>query len=313
RSFPYTTNTALNPLSFGDLLGVSEEHAIGEVWAQALWEVYWGLVEAHGFDPDLASGGGGNGMALQLAIDALKLQGCEPTYVVARDAILDADLIDHDGANACRIWQAFAKRGLGVGASAGSGPSSTLVSEDFGVPAACEIACGNGSVESGEGCDDGGTFAGDGCSPSCQPEPGFGCAGSPSVCTATCGDGVVAGGEGCDDGGTLAGDGCGASCQPEPGFGCAGSPSVCMATCGDGLVLGGEGCDDGGTFAGDGCDPACEVEPGFGCSGQPSVCVPGAAVPALTREGLALLALALAATARFGLRRRGARRAGGEC
>ena len=32
------------------------------------------------------------------------------------------------------------------------------------------VGCGNAIVEAGEGCDDGNTGAGDGCSPVCQPE-----------------------------------------------------------------------------------------------------------------------------------------------
>lgn len=34
----------------------------------------------------------------------------------ARDAILDADRALTGGSNACEIWRAFAKRGLGSGA-----------------------------------------------------------------------------------------------------------------------------------------------------------------------------------------------------
>ena len=49
----------------------------------------------------------------------IKLDGCNPTFVTARDAILAADLATTGGANYCMIWQTFARRGLGVGASSG--------------------------------------------------------------------------------------------------------------------------------------------------------------------------------------------------
>jgi len=44
-------------------------------------------------------------------------------------------------------------------------------------------ACGNGTVEAGETCDDGNTMAGDGCNATCAIESPFMCSGSPSVCT----------------------------------------------------------------------------------------------------------------------------------
>ncbi|MFH1725635.1 MAG: LamG-like jellyroll fold domain-containing protein, partial [Elusimicrobiota bacterium] len=42
--------------------------------------------------------------------------------------------------------------------------------------------CGNGVYEPYEGCDDGGTASGDGCSAACAVEPGYWCTGSLSVC-----------------------------------------------------------------------------------------------------------------------------------
>jgi len=47
---------------------------------------------------------------------------------------------------------------------------------------ACDPTCGDGSVDSPEQCDDGGTTAGDGCDASCNVETGWSCAGEPSAC-----------------------------------------------------------------------------------------------------------------------------------
>ena len=47
------------------------------------------------------------------------------------------------------------------------------------------VVCGNGIIQSGETCDDGNLSNGDGCSSTCQVEPGFSCTGNPSVCTST--------------------------------------------------------------------------------------------------------------------------------
>jgi cysteine-rich repeat protein len=63
-----------------------------------------------------------------------------------------------------------------------------------------EPVCGNGTVEAGEGCDDGNTVAHDGCSASCEVE------------LAVCGNGTIEVGEDCDDGNTVSGDGCSSVC-----------------------------------------------------------------------------------------------------
>jgi cysteine-rich repeat protein len=132
--------------------------------------------------------------------------------------------------------------------------------------------CGDADSEPGEACDDGGNVSGDGCSPTCEIEPGWTCSGDPSTCSPICGDGVVGGGEVCDDGDLSSSDGCSATCTVETGYDCVGSPSVCTAICGDGLLRPGEVCDDGGVAPGDGCGPTCTLEPGWTCGGQPSAC-----------------------------------------
>lgn len=90
--------------------------------------------------------------------------------------------------------------------------------------------CGDGIKSGTEACDDGNLTNGDGCSSTCQVEPGFACAGNPSVCAPICGDGIRSGAEACDDGNLSNGDGCSSTCQVEPGFSCVGSPSVCTST-----------------------------------------------------------------------------------
>jgi cysteine-rich repeat protein len=170
RNFPYSDDLSINPQTFASVDGTNQPHGVGEIWAQALWEVYWNLVGAYGFDPDLYHGTGGNNIALQLVMDGLKLHGCEPTFLQARDAILDADLADYGGAHQCLIWQGFAKRGMGVNADDTGNPRRLQVTEDFSVPAQCVPVCGNGVLDADEQCDDGGTQDGDCCSSACQFE-----------------------------------------------------------------------------------------------------------------------------------------------
>ena len=71
----------------------------------------------------------------------------------------------------------------------------------------CSVNCGDGlRVSRLEGCDDGNTLSGDGCSSACAIEPGFACTGgtlTSSTCAEICGDGLRVGSETCDDGKSL--------------------------------------------------------------------------------------------------------------
>ncbi|KAG9104086.1 hypothetical protein FRC06_005569 [Ceratobasidium sp. 370] len=117
RTYPYSTNNVTNPFTYSSLATKNEVHAIGEVWALMLHEVLaalvekWGLSEpGHLKDPNSTKG---NNVMLHLFMDGLKLQPCNPTFISARDAIIQADKNRYDGANECLLWKAFAKRGLG--------------------------------------------------------------------------------------------------------------------------------------------------------------------------------------------------------
>jgi hypothetical protein len=137
RNYPYSTDLGASPLTYDDISGLNWPHGVGEVWAASLWEMYWKLVDQDGFDPDLYAGTGGNNLALQLVIDGLKLQPCSPTFVSGRDALIAADANANSGANECLIWDAFAKRGVGLNASDGGSAATLGVTEDFDVPLTC--------------------------------------------------------------------------------------------------------------------------------------------------------------------------------
>ncbi|MEZ4734445.1 MAG: M36 family metallopeptidase [Caldilineaceae bacterium] len=137
REFPYSTDLTINPHTYNAIQTTAIPHGVGSVWAAMLWEMYWALVEQSGFDPDLYRGAGGNNLAIQLVIDGLKLQPCEPGFVDGRDAILLADQLNTGGVNQCLIWAAFAKRGLGYRASQGSSSDTTDGVEAFDLPDDC--------------------------------------------------------------------------------------------------------------------------------------------------------------------------------
>jgi len=171
RSRPYTTDFAANELTLASTATQMVPHGVGEVWAIALWDAYWELVGAHGFDPDLYRGTGGNNLAIQLVVDGLKLQPCSPTFMEARDAVLAAELNETGGSNACYLWRAFAKRGMGPNATISVNPALlTNMSEDFSVPAECSEFCGDGTLQIDEECDDANRIDFDGCAASCQSE-----------------------------------------------------------------------------------------------------------------------------------------------
>jgi hypothetical protein len=141
RTYAYSTNMSLNPHTYGNLAkaasGVQTEvHYTGEIWCAMLWDMYWGYVDKYGFDEDLYNGTGGNNRAVQVVIDAMKLQPCGPGFVDARDAILAADSIRYGGANKKIIWDAFARRGLGYSAAQGSAGNCADGEEAFDLPPA---------------------------------------------------------------------------------------------------------------------------------------------------------------------------------
>lgn len=119
RQFPYSRDMDVNPHTYGNVPNVAVPHGVGSVWCVMIWDLYWNLVDEYGFDSDIYNGTGGNNIAMQLVLDGLKLQACDPSFIESRDAILAADEANYDGANQCLIWETFARRGLGVSASAG--------------------------------------------------------------------------------------------------------------------------------------------------------------------------------------------------
>ncbi|WP_114491103.1 M36 family metallopeptidase [Candidatus Ulvibacter alkanivorans] len=140
RPFPYSTDLGVNPQTYDDIKTAAVPHGVGSVWATMLWEMTWELIDEYGFDADIFNFTGdvnqdkGNVMALALVTEAMKLQPCSPGFVDGRDAIFAADVALYGGANECLIWDAFAKRGLGVSADQGSSNSRSDGTEAFDTP-----------------------------------------------------------------------------------------------------------------------------------------------------------------------------------
>ncbi len=73
---------------------LSIPHGVGYVWASTLWEVYWNLVDTHGFNPDIYdSWDDGREQPGPSARDRRdEVPALQPGFVDGRDAILVADL-----------------------------------------------------------------------------------------------------------------------------------------------------------------------------------------------------------------------------
>ncbi|GAA5090939.1 T9SS-dependent M36 family metallopeptidase [Chryseobacterium ginsengisoli] len=150
RPAKYSPDFTINDYTYGDTNGmefsngstlVPDVHSIGFVWATMLWDLNWQYVAKYGYASDVTSNAtNGSSRVLQLVTDALKLQACSPTFIDGRNAILQAELATTQGLDKCMIWRTFAKRGLGVNASAGVKTNINDQVQDFSVPAECVLA-----------------------------------------------------------------------------------------------------------------------------------------------------------------------------
>lgn len=149
RRYPYSTDMSKNPLTFKDIdtaqasahTGVpksslagyvisntaSEVHNVGEVWCVTLWDMRANLIDKLG-------AAAGNDMALQLVTDGMKLSVPNPTFLQARDAIIQADAVNNSGAHYTELWAAFAKRGMGVNATSPASTTTSGVVENYLTP-----------------------------------------------------------------------------------------------------------------------------------------------------------------------------------
>jgi hypothetical protein len=155
RRYPYSSDLKKNPLTFkhiqdgtalpadpkpafgADGASNSEVHNTGEIWASMLFECYTALLRDTGrLDFDQA-----NRRMRDILVASLKLTPNAPTILEARDAVLAAAKVT-DGKDFALCWEAFAKRGAGMGAKGPdrSTPGNRGVTESFMVGGDIEIA-----------------------------------------------------------------------------------------------------------------------------------------------------------------------------
>jgi len=140
RPRPYTRDMTTQPFTYDSIKSnawlsgsLATPHGVGHGWNSILWDMTWDLIDKHGFHANLYEGwdNGGNTRSMQYVMDGLKLQGCAPSFVVGRDAIIAAQEILTDGEDRCTLWASFSRRGLGFSASDGGSTGRNDGTEAF--------------------------------------------------------------------------------------------------------------------------------------------------------------------------------------
>ncbi|HYE61800.1 MAG TPA: M36 family metallopeptidase [Phycisphaerales bacterium] len=143
RRYPYSTSFQKNPLTYIHINSVAtlpsdvprntgipntpnQVHNAGEVWCNALVEGRAAMIRHHGF--------AGNQRMLLNVVDGMKNGAANPNFLQARDAVIQSNMVNHGGADRSRLWQAFARRGMGVSAQSPNGASTTGIVQAFDTP-----------------------------------------------------------------------------------------------------------------------------------------------------------------------------------
>lgn len=119
---------ARNDFAYGDFCkvanGICEAHSDGSIWAGTLWDIRESMVA---LDPQA-----GADKFNRVLVESLKEMVCYPDFLDGRDALLSADGALYSSAHLQVMWNVFAARGMGQGASTSGGsdtnpvPSSTV-------------------------------------------------------------------------------------------------------------------------------------------------------------------------------------------
>ncbi|MEK6281175.1 MAG: M36 family metallopeptidase [Acidobacteriota bacterium] len=110
--------------SYADVgAGGFQVHRDGEVWAATLWDLRATL---------------GAATTNLLVLNGMKFTPNRPSFLNARDGIIQADQNLNAGANRCAIWTVFARHGMGVSAVGNDGTTHTAATD---VPVDCGGTC----------------------------------------------------------------------------------------------------------------------------------------------------------------------------
>ena len=143
RPTAYSPDMSVNPVTYADVRnagagGLSVPHGVGYAYNSVLWDLAWLLVDKYGGVGNPAAGPdatgadfGGFNVAMALVTESLKIQPCGPGQIDGRDAMVAADAVLYNGANAAELSAAFTRRGYGENAQQGSADSFTGIVANF--------------------------------------------------------------------------------------------------------------------------------------------------------------------------------------
>jgi Zn-dependent metalloprotease len=124
RRAPYSVPANSVHDSYADVgAGGFQVHRDGEVWAATLWDLRTQL---------------GASTTDLLVLNGMKFTPTRPSFLNARDGIIQADQNLNGGANRCAIWTVFARHGMGVSAVGNDGTTHVAATD---VPADCGGTC----------------------------------------------------------------------------------------------------------------------------------------------------------------------------
>src|SRR5919107_2721712 len=124
RRAAYTVPSATVHDSYADVCaGGCQVHRDGEVWAATLWDLRTQL---------------GAAITDRLVLNGMKFTPTRPSFLNARDGILQADQNLNGGANRCAIWTVFARHGMGFSAVGNDGTTHVAASD---LPGDCGGTC----------------------------------------------------------------------------------------------------------------------------------------------------------------------------
>ncbi|HVQ37626.1 MAG TPA: M36 family metallopeptidase, partial [Pyrinomonadaceae bacterium] len=110
--------------SYADVCaGGCQVHRDGEVWAATLWDLRTQL---------------GANLTNNLVLNGMKFTPNRPSFLNARDGILQADQSMNASANRCAIWTVFARHGMGLSAVGNDGTTHTAATD---LPTDCGGTC----------------------------------------------------------------------------------------------------------------------------------------------------------------------------
>ncbi|HEY0546529.1 MAG TPA: M36 family metallopeptidase [Pyrinomonadaceae bacterium] len=124
RRAAYTVPAATIHDSYADVGNQGfEVHNDGEIWAATLWDLRTQL---------------GKTITDNIVLNGMKFTPTRPSFLNARDGIIQADQNLNAGANRCAIWTVFARHGMGVSAVGNDGTTHTAATN---VPTDCGGTC----------------------------------------------------------------------------------------------------------------------------------------------------------------------------